>query len=124
MDIVVTGRAKASIRRRLREDDRERFVKLGRELARVAFRHVGREATDRALTIAAKQLRLEGTDEILARLGSAELTGAEVVAAVYPELHSVGDEIDVDAAVRQGGDGPHDRLSGPGRAGKQRQPLG
>ena len=54
IDIVVTGRAKAAIRRSLREEDRERFVKLGHELARVAFEHVGRRATDKALRTAAR----------------------------------------------------------------------
>jgi GTP diphosphokinase / guanosine-3',5'-bis(diphosphate) 3'-diphosphatase len=34
IDIVTTGRAKAAIRRSLREEDRGRFVKLGHELAR------------------------------------------------------------------------------------------
>ena len=48
--------AKAAIRRSLREEDRERFVKLGQELARVAFEHVGRKVTDKALKIAAKHL--------------------------------------------------------------------
>ncbi len=99
IDIVVTGRAKAAIRRRLREEDRERFVKLGRELARVAFEHVDRKATDKALKTAAKQLRLDGTDELLARLGSAELTARDVVATLYPEAVSVEDEIDVAAAI-------------------------
>ena len=99
IDIVVTGRAKAAIRRRLREEDRDRFIRLGRELARVAFEHVGRRVTDRVLATAAKQLRLKDADEVLARLGSAEMVGAEVVTAVYPELHSVEDEIDLKTAV-------------------------
>jgi len=42
IDIVATGRAKAAIRRSLREEDRERFMKLGRELARVAFEKIDR----------------------------------------------------------------------------------
>jgi len=42
IDIAVTGRAKSAIRRSLRSEDRERFIKLGRELARVAFEHVGK----------------------------------------------------------------------------------
>src|SRR6056297_3457599 len=44
IDIAVTGRAKTAIRRSLREEDRERFVKLGRELARVAFENVGKRS--------------------------------------------------------------------------------
>ncbi|NVO24508.1 bifunctional (p)ppGpp synthetase/guanosine-3',5'-bis(diphosphate) 3'-pyrophosphohydrolase [Donghicola sp. C2-DW-16] len=86
VDIVATGRAKSAIRRALRAEDRERFIKLGRELARVAFEHVGKKATEKALTTAATALRIPDSEELLARLGSAEITGSEVVAAIYPNL--------------------------------------
>ncbi len=98
IDIVVTGRAKSAIRRRLREEDRERFIKLGRELARVAFEHVGRKATDRALATAAKAMSLGDTQELLAQLGSAELAARDVVAVLYPEARESG-EIDLKRAV-------------------------
>ncbi|WP_212523736.1 bifunctional (p)ppGpp synthetase/guanosine-3',5'-bis(diphosphate) 3'-pyrophosphohydrolase [Actibacterium sp. MT2.3-13A] len=100
IDIVVTGRAKAAIRKSLREEDRERFIKLGRELARVAFEHIGKKATDKALKTAAKTLGLEDGQEVLARLGSAELRAQEVIEALYPELAlSTGDEVDAARAV-------------------------
>ncbi|GGH42407.1 RelA/SpoT family protein [Frigidibacter albus] len=100
LDIVVTGRAKAAIRKSLREEDRERFVKLGQELARVAFEHVGRKATDKALRTAARTLGLQDEVEVLARLGSAELSAREVVEAIYPELASVQkDEVDAQRPV-------------------------
>ena len=38
LDIAATGKAKSAIRRALREEDRERFIKLGRELVRVGLR--------------------------------------------------------------------------------------
>ena len=44
---MTTGRAKAAIRKSLREEDRGRFVKLGWELARAAFDNVGKKATDK-----------------------------------------------------------------------------
>ncbi|MCX8509053.1 MAG: DUF5913 domain-containing protein, partial [Rhodobacteraceae bacterium] len=88
IDIVVTGRAKSAIRRSLREENRERFVKLGHELARVAFEHVGKKASDKALRTAAKTLGLADETEVLARLGSAELTAHEVIQAIYPDLAS------------------------------------
>jgi GTP pyrophosphokinase/guanosine-3',5'-bis(diphosphate) 3'-pyrophosphohydrolase len=95
IDIVATGRAKAAIRRSLREENRERFVKLGQELARVAFEHVGKKASDKALRTAAKTLGLADESEVLARLGSAELTAHEVIEAIYPELATQpADEID------------------------------
>lgn len=100
IDIVTTGRAKAAIRRSLREEDRERFIKLGRELARVAFEHLGKKPTDKALNTAAKQLGLDGGQEVLARLGSAELTAREVISSLYPELAAKsGDEIDAARAI-------------------------
>ena len=97
IDIVVTGRAKAAIRRSLREEDRERFIKLGQELARVAFEHIGRKATDKALRTAAKTLGLADEKEVLARLGSAELAAREVIEAIYPELATQASVEEVDA---------------------------
>ena len=100
IDIVATGRAKAAIRRSLREEDRERFIKLGRELVRVAFEHIGKRATEKALTTAAKHLGLEHRDTLLARIGSAELTARQVIQTLYPELaNRSGDEIDTARAV-------------------------
>ncbi len=100
IDIAVTGRAKSAIRRSLREEDRGRFIKLGRELARVAFERVGKKATDKALQTGAKALDLPNMDDLLARLGCAELMAHEVVEALYPELIlTCGDEIEPAHAI-------------------------
>ena len=86
MDIAATGKARAAIRRALREEHRDRYVKLGRELARVALEHVGKKPSDKALATAAKNLGLKDASELLARLGSAELSGRTLVETLYPEL--------------------------------------
>ena len=100
IDIVTTGRAKAAIRKSLREEDRGRFVKLGQELARAAFDHVGKKATEKALRTAAKMLGLADEMDLLARLGSAELTARRVVETVYPELTlAKADEVDAGRPV-------------------------
>ena len=100
IDIVATGRAKAAIRRSLREEDRERFIKLGRELARVAFDHIGKRPTDKALRTAAKHFAVDGSQELLARIGSAEITARQVIETLYPGLSKKeGDEIDAARAV-------------------------
>ena len=100
LEIAVTGKARTAIRRALREADKERFVKLGHELARVAFEHVGKKATEKVLDTAAKHMRLNDRRELLARLGSAELTGHDVVQAVYPDLASEeGEQISPRRAV-------------------------
>ena len=101
LDIVATGRAKAAIRKSLREEDRDRYIKLGAELARVAFEHVGRKVSDKALRTAARTLALPDDSELLARLGSAEISSREVIEALYPELAASVemDEVQPDRAV-------------------------
>src|SRR6056297_1837650 len=100
LDIATTGKARAAIRRALREVDRGRYVKLGRELARSAFEHVGKKATDKALETAARTLRLKDADEVRARMGSAELTARQVLNAVYPDLApEAADEVAAERAV-------------------------
>ena len=100
LDIATTGKARAAIRRALRELDRDRYIKLGRELARSAFEHVGKKATDKALEAAARTLRLRDAEEVRARLGSAELTARQVLNAVYPDLvPEAGNEVTRDLAV-------------------------
>ena len=99
LDIVVTGRAKAAIRRSLREEDRSRFIRLGSELVRVAFEHVNRKVTDKALRTAAKALAMPGADELLARIGAAEISAQQVIGALWPDLAPSADEIDASRAV-------------------------
>ena len=53
LEMAVTGKAKTAIRRALREADRERLVKMGAELLRAAFEHVGKKPSDKALESAA-----------------------------------------------------------------------
>ncbi|MEM7296321.1 MAG: bifunctional (p)ppGpp synthetase/guanosine-3',5'-bis(diphosphate) 3'-pyrophosphohydrolase [Pseudomonadota bacterium] len=100
IDIAFTGRAKAAIRKSLRDADRAGWVRLGRELARQAFEAVDKKATDKALGKAADLHGLNSVDELLLRLGSAELTAREVVSRVYPELTARrGAELDGENAV-------------------------
>jgi guanosine-3',5'-bis(diphosphate) 3'-pyrophosphohydrolase len=66
---------RAAIRRALREEHRDRYVKLGRELARVALEHVGKKPPTRRCATAARNLGLRDDIDLLAQLGSAELSG-------------------------------------------------
>ncbi len=85
-DMVVTGRAKSAIRRSLRLEHRDAHIRLGTEIARVALEKIGKKSTDRALETAAKHMTLGSKDELLARLGSTEVTGTDLCMALYPEL--------------------------------------
>ena len=100
LDIATTGKAKSAIRRELREAGRERYAQLGRELARSAFENVGKKASDKVLEMAARNLRIADAQELLARLGSAEMSAREAVAAVYPDLAPKPSEfIEINSAV-------------------------
>ncbi|MEO0999441.1 MAG: bifunctional (p)ppGpp synthetase/guanosine-3',5'-bis(diphosphate) 3'-pyrophosphohydrolase, partial [Pseudomonadota bacterium] len=103
IDMVVTGRAKAAIRRALREEMRARRIAHGREIARVALERVGKTASEKALQTAAKTLAMGDAEDLLERLGEAELTGTDLVRALYPELVS---DAGGPAAPEGGPDGP------------------
>ncbi|HEU0222391.1 MAG TPA: bifunctional (p)ppGpp synthetase/guanosine-3',5'-bis(diphosphate) 3'-pyrophosphohydrolase [Paracoccaceae bacterium] len=85
-EIAVTGRAKSAIRRALKDERRAADIRMGREIARIAFERIGKPATEKALETAAKSLAAGRGEDLLARLGSAEITGHDVVKALYPDL--------------------------------------
>ncbi|SEP69715.1 GTP pyrophosphokinase [Loktanella sp. DSM 29012] len=100
IDIAVTGRAKTAIRKFLREEDRDRYVRLGRELVRVAFENAGKKMTEKALRTAAKTLAMGSADDMLASLGSAEISARDIVRAIYPDLDTrPTGEVDASRAV-------------------------
>ncbi|WP_424933928.1 RelA/SpoT family protein [Amaricoccus macauensis] len=96
-DMVVTGRAKSAIRRSLRGERRATQIRLGREIARVALERVGKKATDKALATAAKRMGEDDLEDVLAKLGAAEITGRDLIGALYPEI------------IRHSADGPEER---------------
>ncbi|MAI97264.1 MAG: bifunctional (p)ppGpp synthetase/guanosine-3',5'-bis(diphosphate) 3'-pyrophosphohydrolase [Rhodobacteraceae bacterium] len=83
--MVFTGRAKSAIRRKLREEHRTENIKIGKEIARVSLKRIGKKATEKALKTAARKLALGDSDDVLAALGSVELTGDELIKLLYPE---------------------------------------
>jgi GTP pyrophosphokinase/guanosine-3',5'-bis(diphosphate) 3'-pyrophosphohydrolase len=85
-ELVITGRAKAAIRRALRDEDRSRYEKLGRELMRVAFDALGRRMTERALDAAARAAGVKDAADLLWKVGLAELSAREVLAKLFPDL--------------------------------------
>ncbi|MGE4612501.1 MAG: bifunctional (p)ppGpp synthetase/guanosine-3',5'-bis(diphosphate) 3'-pyrophosphohydrolase [Paracoccaceae bacterium] len=85
-DMVVTGRAKSAIRRSLRDEHKAGHIRLGAEIARVALGKIGKKATDKALATAAKNMGLGSKDDLLAQIGTTQVTGNDLAMALYPEL--------------------------------------
>src|SRR3984885_11818591 len=87
---VVTGRARAEIRRFLRHAQRDEHVRFGRKILDKAFVDEGRELTDKAIEAVAKKLRLAKAEDVYADVGRGALRGSEVLQAVFPELKRAG----------------------------------
>ncbi len=83
---VVTGKARACIRRYIRTQQRAQYLELGRSILAKDFRHDGHELTEKALAGALKKLKCESVEELYAAVGAGNLTGREVIAAVFPGL--------------------------------------
>jgi GTP pyrophosphokinase len=83
---VVTGRARAEIRRFLRHARRDEYLGFGRKILEKAFADLDLEFTDKAIDEVAGKLRLPKGDDVYAEVGRGTLPAQEVVEAVFPEL--------------------------------------
>jgi GTP pyrophosphokinase len=81
---AVTGKARARIRRYIRNQQRDEYVTLGKAMLQKAFRQEGRDLGERSLNGVLKGFRAETTDDLLAEIGAGNRTTQEVLAAVYP----------------------------------------
>ncbi|MEM8985954.1 MAG: bifunctional (p)ppGpp synthetase/guanosine-3',5'-bis(diphosphate) 3'-pyrophosphohydrolase [Pseudomonadota bacterium] len=82
--IVVTGRARSAIRRRVKRIEREDYEKLGRNIAASAFTEENLEFTDKAVVQGAKKLKIGTPAQVFERIGRGDMTAAELLKAAYP----------------------------------------
>jgi GTP pyrophosphokinase len=83
-DFVVTGKAKARIRRFIRLQRRSQFVNLGRDIIVKAFRQEGYAFAEKALEQVLKSFQAQSTEDLYAAVGEGLHTGREVIHAVFP----------------------------------------
>lgn len=83
---VVSGKARARIRRYVRGQKREQHVELGRKILTQVFREYGYDVTEKALSSVLKKFKAECTDDLRARVGEGVYAGRDVVTSVYPAL--------------------------------------
>ncbi|MBI3452513.1 MAG: bifunctional (p)ppGpp synthetase/guanosine-3',5'-bis(diphosphate) 3'-pyrophosphohydrolase [Rhodospirillales bacterium] len=81
---VVTGKARARIRRFIRGAQRVQFVDLGRSMIQKAFRQEGYDFTEKALAGVLGALKCETVEDIYAAIGAGTLGEREVLGAVFP----------------------------------------
>ncbi len=84
--IVVTGRARAAIRRATREAAKAQYGGLGRQIIERAFARADRKFTEAKLKSALSRLARASVDDVFISVGRGELYSADVVRAIYPDF--------------------------------------
>ncbi len=81
---VVTGKARARIRKYLRTQQRSQYIELGRAILQRQFRQEGYDYGEKALDGVLKIFQQPSVDDLLAAVGSGLHSGREVFHAVFP----------------------------------------
>jgi len=81
---VVSGKAKARIRRIVRQQQRGQYLDLGRAIVQRTLRAEGLEPSERALEPALKALGVKTVEDLYVALGEGTHTGRDVLNAVQP----------------------------------------
>ena len=81
---VVTGKAKAAIRRYVRAVKREQFINLGKEMLDRLFKGESLELSDKGLVSVMQNFEAETVEDIYAKVGEGLISGWDVLKAIYP----------------------------------------
>ena len=94
VEFVVTGKAKAAIRRFTRQLQKNEHIALGEEILKHTFEQEKREYNKKSITNVAKKLNLKGGSTIVfEKVGSGELSDRSVLEIVFPSLKNQQDTI-------------------------------
>ncbi len=83
---VVTGKARARIRRYVAQQQREGYVDQGRAALAKAFRQEGLDGSEKVLDAALKTLKSASRDDLYVAVGNGNIGPKDVVHAAYPDL--------------------------------------
>jgi guanosine-3',5'-bis(diphosphate) 3'-pyrophosphohydrolase len=83
---VVTGKARARIRRYVQAQQRQQYRDAGRSTLAKAFRQDGLDGSEKVLDPALKILKLASLDDLYIGVGNGNIGPKDVVSAAYPEL--------------------------------------
>jgi (p)ppGpp synthase/HD superfamily hydrolase len=83
--IVVTGKARAAIRRATRAAVRHQYAGLGRRIVERLFARAKKEYADERLQGALSRLARPSVEDVMAAVGRGEMKASDVARAVYPD---------------------------------------
>jgi GTP diphosphokinase / guanosine-3',5'-bis(diphosphate) 3'-diphosphatase len=104
---VVSGKARAHIRRRIRSDARSEYMRFGKSILEKVFQKDGYELTQKGMQGALEKLSVASIDDLYAKVGEGRLFGREVLLAIYPGARTEADDNVVNlsqARARQAGE--------------------
>ncbi|MEO0393950.1 MAG: RelA/SpoT AH/RIS domain-containing protein, partial [Pseudomonadota bacterium] len=81
---VVTGKARARIRRFIRSQQRQEYASLGKAMVQKVFRQEGYEFTEKAVQNILKTMRFDEVDDLYAAVGMGNLTSRDVFNTIFP----------------------------------------
>lgn len=81
---VVTGKAKAAIRRYVRACKREQFLSLGKDILEKLFKQENLEFNEKAVYATLPHFESESLEDLYAKVGEGLVTGWDVLRTVYP----------------------------------------
>src|SRR3954466_13404140 len=81
---VVTGKARARIRRFIRTQQRAQYLDLGRAIVQKAFRQQGHDFSERPLEAVMPQFNCATVEDLYVAVGEGLATGREIVNAAFP----------------------------------------
>jgi guanosine-3',5'-bis(diphosphate) 3'-pyrophosphohydrolase len=81
---VVTGKARACIRRFIRTQQRAQYLELGRAMLLKEFAHAGYEFTEKAIDGVLKKFKADEIEDLVTQVGEGLVGAREVVNAVFP----------------------------------------
>ncbi len=85
---VVTGKARARVRRFLAQQMRDQHRDAGKSLLAKAFRQEGVDGSEKVLEPVAKQFKQAGVDDLYVAVATGAVGAKDVVNAAYPELRA------------------------------------
>ncbi len=105
--LVVTGKARAAIRRATREALRAQYAGLGRQIVARAFERAGRPFAEDKLKAALPRFARASVEEVLAAVGRGEMFSGDILKGIYPDVTDERrpDERRPVAALRAGSEG-------------------
>jgi len=81
---VVTGKARSSIRRFIRQEQRAEYIRLGRAIVDKVFREAGQDYSETVLEQALRALDLKTVDDLYAEAGSGHISSRELLDRLFP----------------------------------------